>query len=151
MPGSTGVRIGPRGVTCTSSTASGCPFTGMISVAISHGRKVPSGWRTERPSGPIVSTKKSLLSVRPAVTPHAANPLCPMGKPGAPASVAPVTSQCGVRTCARYHGGGQVGARCGSLARSGLPDAVRAPATAQLFDPPPRGRYACSAARSAAR
>ena len=73
-----------------------------------------------------------------------------MANAGVPASAAPATSHRGVRTCARCHGGGHVGARCGSLASSGLPDAVREPATAQLFDPPPGGRKACIALRSAA-
>src|SRR5204863_222533 len=83
--------------------------------------------------GPTVSRNRSVLSVSPAVTPQAANPLCPMPNPGVPTSMAPAASHSGVRAWARYHGGGAVGARCGSLARMGLPDRVRLPAITQLF------------------
>ena len=38
---------------------------------------------------------------------------------------APVIAHAGVRTCTRYQGAGRVGERCGSLAISGLPLAVR--------------------------
>jgi hypothetical protein len=50
MSGRTGVRIGPRGETSTSSTAFGAPFTGMTSFTTSHAANEPSGCRTERPS-----------------------------------------------------------------------------------------------------
>ena len=80
-----------------------------------------------------------MLSVSPAVTPQQANPLCPTATAGVPAMVAPATDQSGVATWARYQIGGAVAGRCGSFANSGLPEAVRFPAMAQLFDPPPAG------------
>ena len=62
------------------------------------------------------------MSVSPAVMPQTQKPLWPIAKPGEPVRIAPAACQSGVRTCSKYHGGGAEGARCGSLARSGLPD-----------------------------
>jgi hypothetical protein len=94
--------------------------------------------RTVSPAG-LRSRYRSELSVSPAVTPQQANPLCPTANAGVPIIVAPATDHSGVVTCARYQIGGAVTGRCGSFAKSGLPDAVRLPAMAQLFDPPPGG------------
>ena len=59
----------------------------------------------------------------------------PMATAGAPGSVAPITSKSPADMCARYQSDGTCVPRCGSLARSGFPLAVRVPSTTQLFDP----------------
>src|SRR5262249_44834948 len=51
----------------------------------------------------------------------------------------------------RYHSDGICASRCGSLARSGLPDAVIAPSTTQLFDPRADPREGRSNAEASAR
>src|ERR687891_59416 len=82
--------------------------------------------------------------------PHAAWPLWATGSAGAPTNEAPATSQAGHRRWARYQGAGRRGARCGSLASSGTPLAVRDPAMAQLLEAPADGADAEKAARSSA-
>jgi hypothetical protein len=99
----------------------------------------------------ISSQKRSAESLHPAVMPHAAWPLWPVGKAGLPTKDAPATAHSGVRTWARYQGAGIEGARCGSLARIGLPLAVRAPAIAQAFDAPDPPTTSRRSARSAPR
>src|SRR3990172_10719472 len=81
--------------------------------------------------------KRSTWSTRPAVTPQAAKPLWPALTAGVPTSEAPATDHLGVRRWARYQWGGRPGARWGSLARMGLPETVRLPATAQALEPAP--------------
>ena len=88
--------------------------------------------------------------VQPAVMPHATWPLKPVGNAGPPTNEAPAISHPGVRRCARYHGGGIAGPRCGSLARIGAPDAVRGPAMAQAFEPPDAPTRSRSRDRSSA-
>ena len=93
---------------------------------------------------------RSAWSVMPAVMPQAAWPLWAIGSTGPPTNDAPATSHSGQRRWARYHGAGSRAARCGSLASSGTPLAVRAPAMAQLLDPPGDGAAEAKAARSSA-
>ncbi len=69
------------------------------------------------------------------VSPQAMNLLRPMATAGAPGSVAPMTSKSPADRCARYQSDGTCAPRCGSLASSGLPDAVIVPSTTQLFEP----------------
>src|SRR3954463_2235448 len=69
------------------------------------------------------------------VSPHAMYLLRPIATAGAPGSVAPITSKSPADRCARYHSDGICAPRCGSLASSGLPDAVIVPSTTQLLDP----------------
>src|SRR3954469_21548662 len=63
------------------------------------------------------------------------NRLRPRTTAGAPGSVAPMISKSPPDTCARYQVDGTCALRCGSLASSGLPDAVNVPSTTQLFEP----------------
>src|SRR5215475_4432540 len=63
------------------------------------------------------------------------NRLRPMTTAGVPGSVAPMTSNSPAERCARYHNDGICASRCGSLARSGLPDSVIVPSTTQLLEP----------------
>ncbi len=144
------VTIGPRGVTRTSSTTASAPRTGIVSTMRSTGSG-PSGPRTSRPSDETSSQKRSAESVQAAVMPQAALPLKPVGNAGLPTNDAPASSHSGVRKWARYHGGGTAGARCGSFARIGTPDAVRDPAMAHAFDPPAAPTMSRSRARSPAR
>ena len=74
------------------------------------------------------------------VSPQAMKRLRPIAMAGAPGSVAPMTSKSPAERCARYQSEGIWAPRCGSLASSGLPEAVIVPSTTQLFDPsaPPR-------------
>src|SRR5438067_7274995 len=75
------------------------------------------------------------------------NQLRPSTTAGPPGSVAPTTSTSPAERCARYQIDGRRVPRCGSLASSGLPVAVSAPSTTQLFEPsasvvPPSSRLA---------
>ena len=69
--------------------------------------------------------------------------LWPITTPGMPAKVKPLTSKgqsaSTVRQCRPiwYQTPGIEVLRCGSLASSGLPEAVCSPETTQLFDPMP--------------
>src|SRR6185312_5238082 len=76
------------------------------------------------------------------VSPHAMYLFRPMTTAGAPGSVAPMTSKSPADRCARYQSDGICASRCGSLASSGLPDAVIVPSTTQLLEPSadPSGR-----------
>src|SRR5436309_6253754 len=67
--------------------------------------------------------------------PHAIWRLRPSVIAGVPGSVEPIASKSPADMCARYHTDGSLVARCGSLARSGLPDADNVPSTTQLFEP----------------
>src|SRR3954467_476535 len=69
------------------------------------------------------------------VSPHAMYLLRPITTAGAPGSVAPITSKSPAERCARYHSDGICASRCGSLASSGLPEAVIVPSTTQLLEP----------------
>ena len=82
------------------------------------------------------SIYRSVLSAKPAVTPHEADSLCPAANPGSPTIVAPASFHSGVSTLARYHWHGNEGDKCGSLHSIGLPVSVCVPDTAQLFEPP---------------
>ena len=79
---------------------------------------------------------KSVLSARPAVTPHEAYPLCPAANPGSPTMAAPASFHSGVSILARYHWHGNEGDKCGSLHSIGLQVSVRVPEIAQLLEPP---------------
>src|SRR5439155_17574239 len=74
-------------------------------------------------------------SARTVRSPQAMNRLRPMATAGVPGSVAPMTSASPAEIWARYHNEGICAPRCGSLARSGFPDALSVPSTTQLFDP----------------
>ena len=132
---SAGLTIGPRGVTSTSSTTSALPLIRIVSLRTSQGTR-SSPTLTLRPSGPISSRNRSVLSMRPTVTPQAAKPLWPARKPGPPMKQAPATDHPGVLTLARYHRGGTTGGRCGSLATMTRPLAVFEGAIAQALEPP---------------
>src|SRR5918911_1267599 len=67
------------------------------------------------------------------VKPHAIDALWPMTMPGSPGVVTPATRTPGALRCIMYQIEGADAGRCGSLASSGLPDAVREPATTQLL------------------
>src|SRR3990170_2447209 len=134
-PSNAGPTTGPRSVSITVIVTGPLPFTSITSSRVSHGTS-RSPRRTVVPSGPTSSTNRSVLSVSPAVIPHAACPLWPAAIEGAPGTEAPVTVHSGVCRWARYQWGGRRGARWGSFATSGLPLRVRDPAIAQLFDPP---------------
>src|SRR5690242_10836206 len=75
--------------------------------------------------------------------PQAIRWVCPMITPGTPENVKPATSNGqaadSVRQCRPiwYQMPGMPGARCGSLASSGLPVVVSEPATTQEFEPTP--------------
>lgn len=142
--------MGPRGVTTTMSSKSSAPLTAITSRRTSQGTK-RSPSRTERPSGPISSTKRSVVSWWPAVIPHAEKPLWPAENAGCVTKQAPQMAHAGVRMWAKYHEAGSAGGRCGSLARMGRPVAVRAPATAQALEAPPAPAMRWNASRSAAR
>ena len=146
-PSGPSATTGPRGVTTTRSITSGAPLTRITSSRTSQGTK-PSPWRTLRPSSPNSSMNRSVVSTRPAVTPQAATSLCPAGMAGPPMKVAPDAAQPGVRTWARYQGGGRVGRRWGSLDRMGLPVDVLDGARAQLLEPPAYPVASRRAARS---
>src|SRR5688572_25555988 len=59
--------------------------------------------------------------------------LCPRVIPGAPGKVTPATCTPGADKWVMYQMLGANEGRCGSFARSGLPDAVRLPETTQLL------------------
>src|SRR5262249_17902155 len=91
--------------------------TAISSRTTGHGTKPPP-CRTPRPSGLISSRNRSVLSTRPAVSPHAAKPLWPAGKAGAPAEEAPAAAHSGVGAVAGAQGrgvggGGEEGAAGG--------------------------------------
>src|SRR5712692_9013419 len=67
--------------------------------------------------------------------PHAMKRLRPRTTAGVPGSVPPITSKSPADMWARYQVDGSRVPRCGSLARSGLPEAVIVPSTTQLFEP----------------
>src|SRR5690348_8620042 len=60
-----------------------------------------------------------------------------MMTPGRPGSVAPATEYPGARRRATYHTDGARSARCGSLARIGIPVVVREPASTHELLPRP--------------
>src|SRR4249920_2706858 len=66
--------------------------------------------------------------------------LRPSATAGVPGNVPPITSKSPAETCARYQVDGRRVPRCGSLASSGLPLAVRVPSTTQLLEPSPSVR-----------
>src|SRR5690625_3715419 len=89
------------------------------------------------------SRKKSEESEARLVRPQARFAVCPITMPGIPAKPKPATSNgqspSTVRQCSPcwYQIPGTEGARCGSLASSGIPVAVCSPETTQEFDPTP--------------
>ena len=77
----------------------------------------------------------SLTSVPATVNPHAMLPLLPATIAGMPGRLTPVTL-CGPQEIeARYQVLGTDRPKCMSFARSPAPEAVRAPATANEFEP----------------
>ena len=76
-------------------------------------------------SGPVFVKLQAMLSVLPSTT------------AGMPGRVAPITLIPGASRRAKYHSAGADKPKCGSLARSGLPLAVRLPLSAQLLEPIP--------------
>ena len=81
---------------------------------------------------------RSWQSANELVNPHATRALWPMITSGIPGRVTPVDSKSSpARTCAAYQTDGTLGARCGSLQRSGRPEAVRLPLTTHELLPPP--------------
>ena len=72
------------------------------------------------------------------VSPHATLALWPMITNGADGRVTPLTSSPPATTCTSYQIDGISTARCGSLASSGRPVALRVGATTQLLLPPAR-------------
>src|SRR5512147_290789 len=78
----------------------------------------------------------SSTSMSELVNPQAIRWLWPRTTAGNPGDVAPACSPFAVTTRARYQGTGSVKPRCGSLARMGLPLAVRLAATTHAFDAP---------------
>ena len=85
--------------------------------------------------GSTSSTKRSCTSGSSDVRPQAIRSLCPMTTPGTPGSVAPVARRPGASIDARYQTDGVRRPRCGSLARIGLPLAVREPPSTQELLP----------------
>src|SRR5690625_7859001 len=87
------------------------------------------------------SRKKSEESEARLVRPQARFAVCPITIPGIPAKPKPATSNgqwaSTVRQCSPcwYQIPGTDGARCGSLASSGIPVAVCSQETTQVFDP----------------
>ena len=69
------------------------------------------------------------------VSANAAVPLWPMETPGSAGSPAPMMSSPGAVRCTTLRNDGKACSRCGSLASTARPVAVRDGATAQLFEP----------------
>ncbi len=135
-------------VVSTSSTRSSPPRTRMRSSWCSTGAHTPAvcSYSVPAPVPRRCSTRTSCTSPPRLVTPQATCALRPITTNGRPGSVNPLASRfpaatpaastgAVVRSAISYHALGISRFRWASLASKGLPEAVRTPLTAQLFDP----------------
>ena len=79
--------------------------------------------------------------------PHATSRLWPITTPGTPGTPAPIASRLPPERWTTWNMPGTAARRCGSLASSGAPLAVREPATAHALEAPPAGAPASAKPR----